>query len=173
MPKGFNHRTRSARAGVAIQQDHPCGSHVQGQTQQGADQQHRGKNSKVQSLLGVRGHHHHHQRHGYVEREENIQYPRGQRQHHHGQDGHDHQWRANALKNLISAVIYSIATLTFVIAGRVSWYELAILLTGATIGGYVGGALGEKLAPALLRCFVILVGSTMTLYYFWSTYFSA
>lgn len=81
--------------------------------------------------------------------------------------------RANALKNLISAVIYSIATLTFVIAGRVSWYELAILLTGATIGGYAGGALGEKLPPALLRSFVILVGSTMTLYYFWSTYFSA
>ncbi|SFW40241.1 hypothetical protein SAMN03159511_3018 [Pseudomonas sp. NFACC19-2] len=80
--------------------------------------------------------------------------------------------RANALKNLISAVIYSIATLTFVIAGRVSWYELAVLLTGATIGGYAGGALGEKLPPALLRSFVILVGSTMTLYYFWSTYFA-
>ncbi|WP_296271626.1 sulfite exporter TauE/SafE family protein [Pseudomonas sp. UBA6323] len=78
--------------------------------------------------------------------------------------------RANALKNLISAVIYSIATLTFIVAGRVSWYELAILLTGATIGGYVGGALGEKLPPALLRSFVILVGSTMTLYYFWNTY---
>jgi hypothetical protein len=68
--------------------------------------------------------------------------------------------RANALKNLISAVIYSIATLTFIIAG-------------ATIGGYAGGALGEKLPPALLRAFVILVGSGMTLYYFWSTYFSA
>src|SRR5690606_25480200 len=81
--------------------------------------------------------------------------------------------RSNALKNLISAVIYSIATLTFVIAGRVSWYELAILLTGATIGGYAGGALGEKLPPALLRSFVILVGSCMTLYYFWSTYLAA
>ena len=47
---------------------------------------------------------------------------------------------------------------------------VAILLTGATLGGYAGGALGEKLPPALLRSFVILVGSTMTLYYFWSTY---
>ncbi|GIZ11657.1 sulfite exporter TauE/SafE family protein [Pseudomonas sp. NCCP-436] len=78
--------------------------------------------------------------------------------------------RANALKNLISAVIYSIATLTFIIAGRVSWHELAILLTGATLGGYAGGALGEKLPPTLLRGFVILVGSSMTLYYFWNTY---
>ncbi|WP_443192557.1 sulfite exporter TauE/SafE family protein, partial [Pseudomonas indica] len=66
--------------------------------------------------------------------------------------------RANALKNLISAVIYSIATVTFVVAGRVSWSELAILLVGATLCGYVGGALGERLPPRLLRAFVILIG---------------
>lgn len=80
--------------------------------------------------------------------------------------------RANALKNLISAVIYSIATITFVVAGRVSWYELAILLVGATLGGYAGGALGQRLPPALLRALVILVGASMTLYYFWATYFA-
>ncbi|MGE8500283.1 MAG: sulfite exporter TauE/SafE family protein [Pseudomonas sp.] len=78
--------------------------------------------------------------------------------------------RANALKNLISAVIYSIATITFVVAGRVSWYELVILLIGATVGGYAGGALGQRLPPLFLRTLVILVGSGMTLYYFWKTY---
>lgn len=78
--------------------------------------------------------------------------------------------RANALKNLISAVIYSIATVTFVVAGRVSWYELVILLVGATVGGYAGGALGQRLPPIFLRTLVILVGSGMTLYYFWKTY---
>ncbi|MNF36908.1 hypothetical protein D3C84_178160 [compost metagenome] len=80
--------------------------------------------------------------------------------------------RANALKNLISAVIYSIATITFVVAGRVSWYELAILLVGATLGGYAGGALGQRLPPALLRALVIVVGTSMTLYYFRATYFA-
>jgi len=78
--------------------------------------------------------------------------------------------RANALKNLISAVIYSVATATFIIAGRVSWYELAILLIGTTLGGYVGGALSQKLPASWLRAFVILVGASMTLYYFWATY---
>lgn len=81
--------------------------------------------------------------------------------------------RANALKNLISAVIYSIATVTFVVAGRVSWYELVVLLVGATIGGYAGGALGQRLPPIFLRTLVILVGSGMTLYYFWKTYGAA
>ncbi|HBX54156.1 sulfite exporter TauE/SafE family protein [Pseudomonas sp. UBA2684] len=80
--------------------------------------------------------------------------------------------RANALKNLISAVIYSVATATFVIAGRVSWYELIILLVGATLGGYTGGALGQRLPAHWLRALVILVGSGMTAYYFWATYFS-
>jgi len=81
--------------------------------------------------------------------------------------------RANALKNLISAVIYSVATATFVIAGRVSWYELAIVLIGATLGGYAGGMLGQHLAPKLLRALVIGVGSSMTGYYFWATYFAS
>src|SRR5690606_6871831 len=78
--------------------------------------------------------------------------------------------RANALKNLLSAVIYSIASLTFIVAGRVSWLELAILLGGATLGGYAGGALGERLPPRVLRACVILIGSGMTLYYFWAIY---
>ena len=80
--------------------------------------------------------------------------------------------RANALKNLISAVIYSVASITFIVAGRVSWYELAVLLVGATLGGYAGGVLGQRLPPALLRALVILVGAGMTLYYFWVTYFA-
>ena len=80
--------------------------------------------------------------------------------------------RANALKNLVSAVIYSVATATFLVAGRVSWHELAILLLGATLGGYAGGALGQRLPAKLLRLLVIGVGSGMTLYYFWATYFA-
>ena len=78
--------------------------------------------------------------------------------------------RANALKNLISAVIYSVATATFIIAGRVSLYELAILLIGTTLGGYAGGALSKKLPASWLRVFVIVVGASMTLYYFQAIY---
>ncbi len=80
--------------------------------------------------------------------------------------------RANALKNLISAVIYSVATATFVIAGRVSLHELAILLIGTTLGGYAGGALSKTLPAVWLRRFVITVGSGMTLYYFRVLYWS-
>jgi uncharacterized protein len=65
-----------------------------------------------------------------------------------------------------------VATATFIIAGRVSWYELGILLVGATVGGYAGGALGQRLPATLLRILVIAVGSGMSAYYFWATYFA-
>ena len=74
--------------------------------------------------------------------------------------------RANALKNLLSSTIYSVAVVTFVAAGRVSWSELAVLLGAASCGGYCGGALARKLPTRWLRWLVIAVGSGMTIYYF-------
>lgn len=78
--------------------------------------------------------------------------------------------RANALKNLVSGVIYSAVSVMFILAGRVSWLELAVLLFSAGIGGYLGGAIGQRLPAAGLRILVLTVGSVMTLYYFWHTY---
>ena len=49
---------------------------------------------------------------------------------------------------------------------------LAILLTGATLGGYAGGLLGNRLPARWLRALVLSVGSSMTLYYFATTFFS-
>ncbi|WP_350447716.1 sulfite exporter TauE/SafE family protein [Pseudomonas solani] len=74
--------------------------------------------------------------------------------------------RANALKNLLSSTIYSVAVVTFVAAGRVSWAELAVLLGAASCGGYAGGALARRLPSRWLRWLVIAVGTGMTAYYF-------
>ena len=75
-----------------------------------------------------------------------------------------------ALSALASSDPWRYATAAFFYPN--GWYELAILLSGATLGGYAGGALGQRLPPALLRALVILVGSGMTLYYFRATYFA-
>jgi hypothetical protein len=76
--------------------------------------------------------------------------------------------RANALKNLLSSTIYSVAVVTFVSAGRVSWTELAVLLGAASCGGYAGGALARRLPTSWLRWLVIAVGTGMTVYYFFT-----
>jgi hypothetical protein len=75
----------------------------------------------------------------------------------------------NALKNWLSAVIYSVAVGTFVIADAVSWPHTLIMLVTATIGGYWGAA-GARERPAIwLRRFIIAVGGLLTLYYFGKT----
>lgn len=76
----------------------------------------------------------------------------------------------NAIKSLLSSVIYSVATLTFVIAGAVHWPALLIMLTGTIAGGYCGGRLARRLPDAWLRALVILIGWSLSLLYFYKVY---
>ncbi|MFU2487506.1 sulfite exporter TauE/SafE family protein [Thauera sp. WH-1] len=75
----------------------------------------------------------------------------------------------NALKNWLSAVIYSVAVATFVIANAVSWPHTVIMIIAATIGGYWGAAMARRLPAVWLRRFIIAVGGLLTLYYFGKT----
>ncbi|MBN8441534.1 MAG: sulfite exporter TauE/SafE family protein [Thauera sp.] len=75
----------------------------------------------------------------------------------------------NALKNWLSAVIYSVAVGTFVIANAVSWPHTLIMLATATAGGYVGAALARRIPALWLRRFIIAVGGLLTLHYFVKT----
>ncbi|WP_339846799.1 sulfite exporter TauE/SafE family protein [uncultured Halopseudomonas sp.] len=76
----------------------------------------------------------------------------------------------NAIKSLLSSVIYSVATLTFIIAGAVHWPALLIMLPGTVVGGYCGGRLARWLPDAWLRALVILVGWSLSLLYFYKVY---
>ena len=96
MAEGFDHLARRIRAGVALQQHHAGGGHVQRQAQQGGDQQHGGEYREVQRMRGVHAHQQHHDRHRDIEGEQDIQHQRRQRQHHHRQDHHD-QHRAGQI----------------------------------------------------------------------------
>lgn len=84
--------------------------------------------------------------------------------------GHRDIHDINALKNWLSAIIYSVAVVTFVIAGAVSWPHTLVMIVTAAIGGYFG-AVGARKVPAVwLRRFIIGVGSVLTTWYFYKTY---
>ncbi len=83
--------------------------------------------------------------------------------------GHDDVHEINAIKNLLSAVIYSVTVLTFVIAGAVSWPHTLLMLATATLGGYWGATIARKIPPQWLRRFIIGVGFVLTGYYFYKT----
>lgn len=76
----------------------------------------------------------------------------------------------NAIKSLLSSVIYSVATLTFILAGAVHWPALLIMLLGTIYGGYCGGRLARRLPDAWLRALVILIGWSLSLLYFYKVY---
>jgi uncharacterized membrane protein YfcA len=83
--------------------------------------------------------------------------------------GHDDVHEINAIKNLLSAIIYSVTVLTFVIANAVSWPYTIIMLATATLGGYWGASVARKIPAPWLRRFIIAVGFMLTVFYFYKT----
>ncbi len=76
----------------------------------------------------------------------------------------------NALKNMTSAMNYTVAALTFVIAGAISWPHTLVALVTAAIGGHVGAVFARKLPNLWLKRLVIVVGAVLTVLYFLKTY---
>jgi uncharacterized membrane protein YfcA len=83
--------------------------------------------------------------------------------------GHDDVQHINALKNLLSAIIYSVTVVTFIAAGAVSWPHTSVMLVTASAGGYLGARMARNIQGPWLRRVVIAVGSALTLYYFYKT----
>jgi uncharacterized membrane protein YfcA len=83
--------------------------------------------------------------------------------------GHEDVQHINALKNLLSAVIYSVTVMTFIVAGAVSWPQTGVMLLTASLGGYWGARMARKIQGPWLRRMVIAVGSALTVYYFYKT----
>lgn len=83
--------------------------------------------------------------------------------------GHEDVQHINALKNLLSAVIYSVTVITFIAAGAVSWPHTLVMVLTASLGGYWGARMARKIQGPWLRRMVIAVGGALTLYYFYKT----
>jgi uncharacterized membrane protein YfcA len=76
----------------------------------------------------------------------------------------------NALKVVLGGVINGIAVVTFIVAGAVVWKQGIVMVAGALFGGYFGAHYAQKLPPAFIRAFVIVVGMGMTVYFFCKAY---
>lgn len=70
--------------------------------------------------------------------------------------------RANALKNAVIGFVSVIACTIYVAGGSVHWPYALVVMAGATLGGYAGGALARKVPVLLLRRVVIGVGVVLT-----------
>jgi len=76
----------------------------------------------------------------------------------------------NALKVVLGGVINGVAVVTFIAAHAIVWREGTVMTIGAIAGGYSAAHYSQKLPQAWIRAFVILVGSAMTIYFFYKAY---
>ncbi|GAC1363962.1 MAG: sulfite exporter TauE/SafE family protein [Ktedonobacteraceae bacterium] len=72
----------------------------------------------------------------------------------------------NALKTLLAACINGVAVITFIVAGAVVWPPALVMIAGAIIGGYGGAYFARKIEQKWIRIFVMVVGFSLTLYFF-------
>jgi len=72
----------------------------------------------------------------------------------------------NAVKNVLAVVINGVALVPFIIAGIIQWPPALLMAAAAVTGGYFGSRIARRLPPSVLRAVVIVLGATMTTYFF-------
>jgi uncharacterized protein len=66
--------------------------------------------------------------------------------------------RLNALKNVLAALVNGVAAAIFVGFATVAWLPVLLLAVGSAAGGQLGARIGRRLAPAVLRGVIVVVG---------------
>jgi uncharacterized protein len=69
--------------------------------------------------------------------------------------------RLTAVKNVLATLVNAVAAILFMIVAtdRIDWSVVALISSGAFIGGYLGARYGRKLSPAVLRVCIVVIGS--------------
>jgi hypothetical protein len=76
----------------------------------------------------------------------------------------------NALKSVLGSAINGVAVIVFIAKKAVFWPQAIVMIAGAAVGGYFGAHYSLRLRPGLVRWFVILVGTAMSIYFFVKAY---
>ena len=72
----------------------------------------------------------------------------------------------NGMKTILVAISNGIALVTFILAKIIVWPLALLMVAGALIGGYGGAHLAQKMNPQHVRAAVIVIGFSMSLYFF-------
>lgn len=67
--------------------------------------------------------------------------------------------RLNAVKNVLAAVVNTVAALFFLFAADFDWTAVLLIAAGSGLGGYGGARIGRRVSPLVLRILVVAVGT--------------
>ncbi|MAL02298.1 MAG: hypothetical protein CL536_09200 [Alcaligenaceae bacterium] len=73
---------------------------------------------------------------------------------------------ANALKNVVSALLTVIAVIIYVAGDLIYWPQALWMMLAATLGGYLGAWASRYVPIRYLRWGIIIIGLFMTLFFF-------
>lgn len=70
--------------------------------------------------------------------------------------------RLNALKNVLSLIVNSVAAVTFALLAfdRIDWAVVGLIAVGSLLGGFLGAGVGRRLPAVVLRALIVVVGVT-------------
>ena len=80
--------------------------------------------------------------------------------------GMEHIHTMNALKAWLTTVSNGVAAVLFVVSHAVYWPQAIIMIVGSVAGGYFGAYFARKTKPEYVRAIVIVIGFTLTIYFF-------
>jgi uncharacterized membrane protein YfcA len=66
--------------------------------------------------------------------------------------------RLNAVKVVLTGLVNLVSGIVFVFAAHVAWAPAGLIAGGSLIGGVLGGRVGRRLSPAVLRGVIVVVG---------------
>lgn len=73
----------------------------------------------------------------------------------------------NSVKTVLGTAINGVAIIAFIAARVIYWPQGVLMLTGSILGGYGGAHYAQKLNPAHVRAFVVVVGFAMSFIFLW------
>lgn len=74
----------------------------------------------------------------------------------------------NGIKNFMSALLTAITVTIYAVGGIIDSAYLILLGVAAIVGGYVGAAFAYRIPQNALRIFIVIVGVSMSLGFFWA-----
>ncbi|AXE83426.1 sulfite exporter TauE/SafE family protein [Streptomyces sp. Go-475] len=67
--------------------------------------------------------------------------------------------RLNAVKNVLAAVVNTVAALLFLFFADFDWTAVVLIAAGSALGGLIGARTGRRFSPAVLRTLIVSVGT--------------
>jgi uncharacterized membrane protein YfcA len=67
--------------------------------------------------------------------------------------------RLNAVKNVLAAVVNTVAAAFFLFVADFDWTAVALIAAGSALGGRLGATTGRRLSPQVLRALIVTIGT--------------